>query len=131
MWVYDDKGTITGGGKRVLKTSEADLRSKKFAVTAKLAQCWTGPYKISFVGPGTTSSNEKVGPNLLVIEVRKDEPGREINARISIYRCKKCFNPHEGAEGPKFLPWAMSSYCLLYTSPSPRDGLLSRMPSSA
>ena len=25
----------------------------------------------------------------------------------------------------------MSSTCLLYTSPSPRDGLLSRMPSSA
>ena len=24
-----------------------------------------------------------------------------------------------------------TSYCLLYTSPSPRDGLLSRMPSSA
>src|SRR5680860_1362681 len=28
-----------------------------------------------------------------------------------------------------FLPWAV--VCLLYTSPSPRDGLLSRMPSSA
>ena len=26
---------------------------------------------------------------------------------------------------------AMTSCCLLYTSPSPRDGLLSRMPSSA
>ena len=26
---------------------------------------------------------------------------------------------------------AMPSVCLLYTSPSPRDGLLSRMPSSA
>ena len=26
---------------------------------------------------------------------------------------------------------SMSSICLLYTSPSPRDGLLSRMPSSA
>ena len=25
----------------------------------------------------------------------------------------------------------MSKHCLLYTSPSPRDGLLSRMPSSA
>ena len=25
----------------------------------------------------------------------------------------------------------LSGYCLLYTSPSPRDGLLSRMPSSA
>src|SRR5665647_1575073 len=27
--------------------------------------------------------------------------------------------------------WARGSLCLLYTSPSPRDGLLSRMPSSA
>ena len=44
--VYDDKSTITGGGKHVLKTSEAGFRSKKFALTAKLAQCWTGPYKI-------------------------------------------------------------------------------------
>ena len=26
---------------------------------------------------------------------------------------------------------ALSPICLLYTSPSPRDGLLSRMPSSA
>ena len=29
------------------------------------------------------------------------------------------------------LPNHMLSVCLLYTSPSPRDGLLSRMPSSA
>ena len=27
--------------------------------------------------------------------------------------------------------WALHRDCLLYTSPSPRDGLLSRMPSSA
>ena len=27
--------------------------------------------------------------------------------------------------------WDLSNICLLYTSPSPRDGLLSRMPSSA
>ena len=27
--------------------------------------------------------------------------------------------------------WAVIRPCLLYTSPSPRDGLLSRMPSSA
>ena len=31
----------------------------------------------------------------------------------------------------KFKVNEMSSICLLYTSPSPRDGLLSRMPSSA
>ena len=39
-------------------------------------------------------------------------------------------SPFAGEYKPKFLPeipWA----CLLYTSPSPRDGLLSRMPSSA
>ena len=29
------------------------------------------------------------------------------------------------------LKWQIISSCLLYTSPSPRDGLLSRMPSSA
>ena len=28
-------------------------------------------------------------------------------------------------------PWSRLGACLLYTSPSPRDGLLSRMPSSA
>ena len=30
-----------------------------------------------------------------------------------------------------FLVWLKMTGCLLYTSPSPRDGLLSRMPSSA
>ena len=33
-------------------------------------------------------------------------------------------------EGKNILPIRVRS-CLLYTSPSPRDGLLSRMPSSA
>ena len=32
---------------------------------------------------------------------------------------------------PKRMRWGASDICLLYTSPSPRDGLLSRMPSSA
>ena len=31
----------------------------------------------------------------------------------------------------KYPVYADYKYCLLYTSPSPRDGLLSRMPSSA
>ena len=39
VWVYNDKSTITGGWKHVLKTSGADFRSKKFALTAKLDQC--------------------------------------------------------------------------------------------
>ena len=58
----------------------------------------------------------------------------------------KCAMAHWGAgyaSGPNYnMPWdlfdyagrvaaARAGYCLLYTSPSPRDGLLSRMPSSA
>ena len=39
-------------------------------------------------------------------------------------------NLDRAREGLRVLEdWAR--YCLLYTSPSPRDGLLSRMPSSA
>ena len=34
-------------------------------------------------------------------------------------------------KNPEFLEWQWVGICLLYTSPSPRDGLLSRMPSSA
>ena len=41
VWIYDDKSTISKGGSHVLKTSEKDSHSRKFALTAKLAQCWT------------------------------------------------------------------------------------------
>ena len=34
-------------------------------------------------------------------------------------------------EGNRYIDYVQSYGCLLYTSPSPRDGLLSRMPSSA
>ena len=34
-------------------------------------------------------------------------------------------------KGEPLYPHELSRDCLLYTSPSPRDGLLSRMPSSA
>ena len=37
----------------------------------------------------------------------------------------------EGQEMRSVVSWLKTWTCLLYTSPSPRDGLLSRMPSSA
>ena len=37
----------------------------------------------------------------------------------------------DGSFGRAAVPSGASTGCLLYTSPSPRDGLLSRMPSSA
>ena len=41
------------------------------------------------------------------------------------YLLKACPKPHGGEMDENYVS------CLLYTSPSPRDGLLSRMPSSA
>ena len=42
-------------------------------------------------------------------------------------------NAHNSAKNPSMIRkvFGGGSICLLYTSPSPRDGLLSRMPSSA
>ena len=40
-------------------------------------------------------------------------------------------NYHLGVDGISMPFILLNSFCLLYTSPSPRDGLLSRMPSSA
>lgn len=120
VWIYDDKSTITGGGKHVLKKQDGGSDRKSFAMVSKLALCWTGPYKILCVGPGKTRDGRVVGAKLVLLEVRKDEPGREINARVSVHRCKRCYNPHEGPQKPRFLPWAMSNYVLnKYSEVSP------------
>ena len=39
--------------------------------------------------------------------------------------------PDRGGTMNNRVTYALYQHCLLYTSPSPRDGLLSRMPSSA
>ena len=46
---------------------------------------------------------------------------------------KKVLLPEDGFGTPTWPPFHCfgTQICLLYTSPSPRDGLLSRMPSSA
>ena len=56
---------------------------------------------------------------------------------VNIVKKHQKGNPNTGQEGgiiEKEMPVHISNvmlFCLLYTSPSPRDGLLSRMPSSA
>ena len=67
-----------------------------------------------------TGDWREVGPKLLLLEKRTDEPGRGINARVPVHRFKKCYNPHEGATAPRFLPWSMSNYVLnKYSEMSP------------
>ena len=66
------------------------------------------------------------------------DPGGEVAARYGAMRTPEPASTHGGHTEPAVLVLrpdrtvAQASYtCLLYTSPSPRDGLLSRMPSSA
>ena len=110
--VYDDKSTISGGGEHVLKSREDTRGSRSFALIAKLALNWTGPYKVLVTGPGETEDGRKVGPKLLLLDISEDEPGNNINPRVSVYRCKKCYNPREGMDMPRFLPWDLSKYVL-------------------
>ena len=66
--------------------------------------------------------------------------GRKADARTPAaqHGCETCHGPGQAHVDDdnkghirKFTPADPRAACLLYTSPSPRDGLLSRMPSSA
>ena len=117
--VHDDKSTICGGGKHVLKAPADGSSRKSFTLVSKLAYCWTGPYKVLPVGPGKAPDGDLVGRNLLLLDTSHVD-SRRINARVSVHRCKRCSNPHEGERRPQFLPWATSS-CVLnkYSDLSP------------
>ena len=91
------------------------------AVVADLEQhapdIWGRPVESIFFGGGTPSLLTAEGLDYLLGKIRavvKLEPSAEITLEA---------NPGT-VEQQRFT-------CLLYTSPSPRDGLLSRMPSSA
>ena len=68
-WGYDDHSTITGGGKHVLKPTKGSSPQTSFALISKLANCWTGPYKVLFVGPGKTNDGREVGPKSILFEI--------------------------------------------------------------
>ena len=55
-----------------------------------------------------------------------------INEHLRIYGVEVTYIPRKFVARETIMEEVTSSkFCLLYTSPSPRDGLLSRMPSSA
>ena len=72
-------------------------------------------------------------PEALDDYVAEDNPARVIDVFIDKLDISglgfKAEPSHTGRPG--YNPRLMLKLCLLYTSPSPRDGLLSRMPSSA
>ena len=77
---------------------------------------------LGFWGPGTETVNPSyltIGGSGVVGNFGAESPMSESNETAA----------QESAEGASMN--SGSGACLLYTSPSPRDGLLSRMPSSA
>ena len=63
---------------------------------------------------------------------KNSKASQELASKISSLRQKQFDLNRETSRLNKTFKASVGSYdCLLYTSPSPRDGLLSRMPSSA
>ena len=81
------------------------------------------------IGGGTTEvAVLSLGGTVLSESVRV--AGDEISDSISVY-LKKVHNMVVGERTAEEIKIRIGSACLLYTSPSPRDATLSRMPSSA
>ena len=59
------------------------------------------------------------------MELKKEEKGRELTCCVNTFGCQMNARDSEKIIG------ILMMICLLYTSPSPRDGATSRMPSSA
>ena len=84
VWVYDDKCTISGAGKHVLKAPGDGTTRKSFPLVSKLARCWTDPYYVLIVGPGEAPDGDLVGRNLLLLDMRHED-SRHINARVLVH----------------------------------------------
>ena len=72
--------------------------------------------------------------SIVLDEYNISDKAYEINYKASII-AKRCANKYSYTYNPKFVAGSIGPTtklpCLLYTSPSPRDGTSSRMPSSA
>ena len=99
VWVYDNKSTISGEGKHVMKAPADRSSRKSFALVSKLAHCGTGPYKVLLVGPSKAPDSDLVERNLLLLDT-SHEDSKRINACVSVRKCKRCYNPHEGERRP-------------------------------
>ena len=99
VWVYDDKMTISGKGKHVLKAPADGSSRKSFALVSKLTHCGTGPYKVLLVGwggfpekPPTASASVQLN----VLLGRKGTISRESSEGTSV---RPVVGPHSSPTG--------------------------------
>ena len=91
---------------------------------------------LGFPDPQHTSMPKlKVVTNGVTRERSKSAAATKVPARLPItpiilHQIKQLWSPKRSDPDTVML-WAVCTTCLLYTSPSPRDATLSRMPSSA
>ena len=100
---------------------------------------WTVMTPLDMRQMGTAISNEtassdsprvRIFDNSLFLE---DYPDTAVTAGLKVYYSKEAAELSNGSQTATTIAFVNSNpdTCLLYTSPSQRDGLLSRMPSSA
>ena len=88
-----------------------------FAVTLKASHQW----------PGTPRADGSFDVRHEMVQIIADEMKKaNVGVDIRIYPAKSLYKPKE-----QWKPMTTGQFCLLYTSPSPRDTRRSRMPSSA
>ena len=104
VWVYDVQHTLsTATGQTSL-----DREAIEELIKEKLANKWMGPSTILGVGPCKVGQ-KVVGSKLLYLDMPHDN---QTNPRVSILRCKRCFQPYEKGNKPSFMPWEICSYVL-------------------
>ena len=117
---------------------------KPVSVTATAVRDVKDPYNEDYVLPNATSGTKTDTPimetplNVQVIskQVLKDQQVINLGdalKNVSGVTTGSFYGNDVGSPGNsgQGAPYQLITFCLLYTSPSPRDGLLSRMPSSA
>ena len=118
---------VTGEWTGAMCLTEPQAGSDLGPVRTKAADNGDGTYSITGQKIYITWGDHDVADNIIHLVLARLPDAPEGSKGISLFICPKVFVDDAGNLGERngFKP------CLLYTSPSPRDATLSRMPSSA
>ena len=115
-----------------LKSGELLTRGDVISVVNGKRMVFNQPILEKIVGRFMQSVNSQLMHQEALINYEIDEYDERFLRHLALGFTKEQITNLRGMPfGVKSLEKRQNEFCLLYTSPSPRDGLLSRMPSSA